>query len=181
LSEDDPLPGVSGVLIPQTDTATADFNGNYAVGWQDFNIYSECSLCEFDMVSQGSVTAASSNALSLTGDVSDPFLTLNIEGGTGLYTGATFNGTPLADDVNVGRYSMLEADENPLTATIGGGSGVFETSIYQASAGQLFWLNVVGVEEEDGGVFLGPLEQQGSLTGIPAVQKAMTKTAQQKR
>jgi hypothetical protein len=181
LSGTEILPGVSGVLINQSDPANADFNGNYAVAWQDFNFYSDCSLCEFDMNSQGSVTAASGNALSFTGDVSDPFLTLNIEGGDGLYTGATFTGTPIADSVNIGRYYMLEADENPLGATIDGASGFFETTIYQASAGQLFWLNVVGVEEDDSGVFLGPLEQQGTLTGIPAVQKAAAKAPQTKK
>ncbi|MGB6251093.1 MAG: hypothetical protein WCC78_20215 [Terriglobales bacterium] len=182
LSDTEVLPGVSGVLIPQTDTSTADFNGNYAVGWQDFNFYSEdCSLCEFDVVAQGSVTAASSNALSFTGDVSDPFNTLGFAT-AGEYTGATLTGTPAADEVNVGRYSLLSANENPLGATVNGESGFFDTTIYQASAGQLFWLNVVGVEEEDAGVFLGPLEQQGSLTGIPAVQKSMAKSPQaQKR
>jgi hypothetical protein len=181
LSEEDSLPGVAGVLIPQSDTATADFNGNYAVGFQLFNDYSECFECEVDTIAQGSVTAASSNALSFTGDVSDPFLTLGA-GGNGLYTGATLTGTPQADLVNVGRYSLLEENENPLTATIGDGGGFFETTIYQASAGQLFWLNVVGADEEGAnGVFLGPLEQQGSLTGIPPVQKAMAKPAQQKR
>jgi hypothetical protein len=174
------LPGVSGVLITQSDPANADFNGNYAVGWQDFNFYSDCSLCEFDVVAQGSVTAASSNALSFTGDVSDPFNTLGFAS-AGEYTGATLAGTPIADGTNVGRYSMLTASENPLGATINGASGFFETTIYQASAGQLFWLNVVGVEEGDSGVFLGPLEQQGSLTGIPAVQKAVAKAPQAKK
>lgn len=165
LDLDDSLAGTTGVLIPQTDTATADFAGNYAVGFQDFNFFSECGLCEFDMVAQGSVVA--NGAVSFTGEVSDPFLTLGIDGGNGLYTGSTFTGTPLADSTNVGRYSMLTANENPLEATIDGASGFFELTIYQASAGQLFWLNVVGSDESDGTVFVGPLEQQGTLTGIP--------------
>ncbi len=186
LSDSEELPGVAGVLIPQTDTATADFNGNYAVGFQLFNDYSECFECEVDAIAQGSVTAASGNALSFTGDVSDPFLTLGA-GGSGLYTGATLTGAPLADSVNVGRYSLLNEADNPLAATVGSGSGSFDVTMYQASAGQLFWLNVVGIGGgvsggvEDVGVFLGPLEQQGSLTGIPAVQKAMAKPVQQKR
>jgi hypothetical protein len=185
LELDDSLPGETGVLISQTDTATADFAGNYAVGFQDFNIFSDaCDFCEFDMVAQGPVIA--NGAMTFTGLVSDPFLTLGIEGGSGLYSGATFGQTPIADESNPGRYFMLAENDNPLEATIGSGSGFFDVTMYQASAGQLFWLNVVDTGEElgeipDDTVFLGPLEQQGSLTGLPAATKAAAKSAQQKQ
>jgi hypothetical protein len=46
--------------------------------------------------------------------------------------------------------------------TITGNVFDFELSIYQANGGQLFWLN-----EDYSGVFLGSLQQQGSLTGLP--------------
>jgi hypothetical protein len=45
--------------------------------------------------------------------------------------------------------------------------------IYQASGAQLFWLD----EDENGeSVFLGSLQQQGSLIALPAVQEAPAKT-----
>src|SRR5208337_354028 len=55
------LAGVTGVLIPQTDTATANFTGNYAVGAQEFNSFNPSiychgpvrGFCEFDLVGQG--------------------------------------------------------------------------------------------------------------------------------
>jgi hypothetical protein len=161
------LPGTTGVLIPQTDAATAatDFNGNYAVGWQNYNNFTDCTLCEFDMVAQGSM--ASGGALSLTGLVSDPFGTLT---GATTSTGATFTGTPLADSVNLGRYSMLTANTNPLTATINDASGPFDLVIYQASGTQLFWM-----EWDEDSVFLGPLQQQETLTSLPAARGPATK------
>jgi len=170
MSLDAVLAGTTGVLIPQSDTLAADFTGNYAAAVQEFNTFnSGCPLCEFDAVAQGTVTAG---VLSLTGEVSDPFLTLGA-GGTGLYTGATFTSTPLADATNAGRYSMLSTNTvpNALAATIGGASGTFDVVMYQASGTQLFWL-----EFDSGAVWLGPLEQQGSLAGLPAVKQPAPKT-----
>ena len=160
----DVLPGTTGVIIPQTDSATAatDFNGNYAAGWQNFNYYQNgCGGCETDMVSQGSMVSA--GALSLTGDDSDPFATLTA---TTLTTGDTFAGTPQADTINLGRYSMLTTNSDPLAVTINAAtpaSGEFDLVMYQAGANQLFWL-----ELDEGSTFSGPLEQQPStLTGLP--------------
>jgi hypothetical protein len=175
LSLDAVLAGTTGVLVPQTDATAASFAGNYLAGIQDFNDFSTCALCEFDVVAQGTVTAG---VLSLTGDVSDPFLTLGV-GGTGLYTGSTFTSTPLADATNTGRYSMLQtnATPNPLAATINGVSGVFDVTLYQASGTQLFWL-----EFDSNAVWVGPVEQLGSLAGLPAARKAPAKTkTKQKR
>ncbi len=174
LSLDAVLAGTTGVLVPQTDTTTASFAGNYLAGIQDFNDFSTCTLCEFDVVAQGTVTAG---VLSLTGDVSDPFLTLGV-GGTGLYTGSTFTSTPLADATNPGRYSMLQTNTtpNPLAATINGVSGSFNVTLYQASGTQLFWL-----EFDNKAVWFGPLEQQGSLANLPAVRKAAAKTQSGKK
>ena len=158
------LTGGTGVLTPQTDTATASFIGNYAVGWQNFNDFiTTCALCEFDMVAQGSVTGG---ALSFTGEVSDPFLTLGTPHATSVAN--TFSGTPLADSTNAGRYSMLSTNTtaNPLATVIDGAAFDFNLVIYQADGGQLFWL-----EYDGNSVFLGPLQQQGSLTGLPAARK----------
>jgi hypothetical protein len=57
---------------------------------------------------------------------------------------------------------VSNSPQNPLAASINGGNGVFDLVIYQASGGQLFWLEV-----DSSGVFAGPLAKQGSLTGLP--------------
>ena len=168
LDMDASLAGGTGFAVPQTDTATASFAGNYAAGWQNFNNFTTCSLCEFDMVAQGSMAAG--GALSLTGLVSDPFSTLGTPDITS--SGDTFSGTPLADTTNAGRYSMLSTNStpNPLAATIDGLTGSFDLVMYQASGGALFWL-----EFDPGGVFFGPLQQQGSLTAVPATKRVVVK------
>ena len=168
LDADPALASGIGVVTPQTDakTAVADFNGNYAVGWQNFNSFSSNTnqdFVEFDMLAQG--TMASGGALSLTnGLVSDPIETLGL--GVTATTGS-FSGTPLADSANPGRYTMSKSNTtaNPLSATIDGANRVFDLSIYQASGAQLYW-----IETDKDGVFLGLLEQQGSLTGLPAAR-----------
>jgi hypothetical protein len=159
------LSGASGVMIPQTDTTTAHFTGNYAVAAQDFNNFnSKCPLCEFDVIGQGSVTAG---ALSLTGLVSDPFVTLSAAKTS---SADTFSSAPLPDALNPGRYSMLSTNTtpNPLAATVNGVSLSFDVAVYQASGEQLFWINVVNFNAITNSVFLGPLERQGSLTGLSA-------------
>jgi hypothetical protein len=170
LDVDTAFGGGLGVVIPQTDATATDFNGNYAAGWQEFNYFTACPDCEFDMVAQG--TMASGGALSLNALVSDPFETLDAGGTMGP---ATFGGTPLADSVNTGRFTMLSSNTtpNPLTASIGTSPETsFDLVIYQASGGQLFWLDFTSTNDD---VFLGPIEQQGTLTGIPAVVKTQTK------
>jgi hypothetical protein len=170
LDLDPSLAGGTGVLIPQSDAASTSFAGNYVAGWQDFNYYSSCSDCEFDTLAQGSMVA--NGALSLTGPVSDPFFTLGL-GGTGLYSGNTFSGTPLADTTNVGRYSMLSTNTTPnsLNTTIDGVAGTFDLVMYQASGGQLYWMEY----DTTASIFTGPLEQQGDLTGLPLARKPATK------
>jgi hypothetical protein len=72
---------------------------------------------------------------------------------------------------------MLEANkpENPLNCILNFGTGVFtnfETIMYQASGTQLFWYQRAIEPLRPAQLFLGPLEQQGSLDGIPAAGKA---------
>lgn len=154
LEMDPILTGTTGVIVPQTDTATASVAGNYVVGAQSLNNYHSptCVECEFDLVAQGAV---SGGVLAATGDVSDPLATL--VAGSGLYPGSTFNGILPPDATHPGRYSSFA-----LAATINGTKGVFNVVTYQASGGQLFWLDV-----DANGIWLGPLQQQGSLTGLP--------------
>jgi len=165
------LSGGAGVLIPQSDNANASFVGNYVAGWQDFNYFATCADCEFDMVAQGAMT---SGTLSLTGYVSDPFGTW---AAATTSTGNTFTGAPAADGVNLGRYSMLSANSNPLSAPNGVLFQSFDVVLYQASGNQLFWLNYDGTLTS---VFVGPLEQQGSLTGLPLARKPVKTQPKQK-
>jgi hypothetical protein len=168
-----PLPGGTGVIIPQTDSATAttDFAGNYAAGWQNFN-NNGCG-CEFDMAVQGTMVA--SGSLSLAGLVSDPFFSMGTPDATS--SGNTFAGTPLADSKHPGRYTMLSAKDSLATVIDGATGPNFDMVIYQASGGQLFWLDYDTALTT---VSLGPLEQQGSLSDAPASRK-MAEKRQSKR
>ena len=147
----------TGVLIPQTDTSTGSFAGNYAFGAQDYNGLSNVLGWEFDFVGQGSVT---SGVLSGTGLVSDPFAFFSASPAN--YSGVPFAGTATPDGTNAGRYTI------PLNITAVAGSPVdFQVVIYQAGGGQLFW-----IDEDNLSLFLGPLEQQGSLTRTPRGKKS---------
>lgn len=151
----------TGVLTPQTDTSPASFAGNYAFGAQDYNSLSSDLLgWEFDFVGQGSVT---SGVLSGSGLVSDPFEFFSASPAD--YSGVPFAGTVTPDGSSAGRYTI------PLNITaVAGSPVVFLVVIYQASGGQLFWIN-----EDNLSLFLGPIEQQGSLTGLHAVRRAGAK------
>jgi hypothetical protein len=147
------------VIVPATDTSTGSFTGNYAFAAQDYNgvgLY-----WEFDLVGQGSVTAGT---LAGTGLASDPFEFFDVT--PALYSGVSFAGTATPDALNPGRYTM------PLTVTAIAGTPVpLQVAIYQASGGQLFWL-----EEDNFSLFLGPIQQQGPLTGLPASRRHAAKT-----
>ena len=146
---DVPLGG-SGLLVPQTDTDTASFNGNYAFGGQDFNFLAEGAGWEFDFAGNGPVGGL---ALNGTGIISDPSDTFGLNPTD---TGRPFTGTAVPDGTNPGRYTL------PLAITVAGVENDFATVVYQANGGQLFWLDM------DNGisVFLGFLQQQGALTGV---------------
>lgn len=163
-----PLPGGIGMILPQTDAATAaaDFNGNYAAGWQNLNT-NFCG-CEFDMIAQG--TMASGGSLNLTGLVSDPLSSLGTPDLTS--SGNTFTGAPAPDPSNPGRYSMTA---NPLQSVIDGTpvASPFQMVIYQASGGQLLWMDYDVTNLTT--ISTGVLEQQGSLAGLPATGKPAIK------
>ncbi|MGA7559612.1 MAG: hypothetical protein WCF61_14190 [Terriglobales bacterium] len=150
----------TGVLTPQTDTATADFTGSYAFGAQDYN------TGESDFVGQGSATDL---VLTGTGLLSDPLFYF---GSNPTDSGVPFSGTAIPYRVSPGRYRM-----NPLVITVVPASPVdLRVVIYQASGGQLFWL-----DKDTFSVFLGPIEQQGSLNGVPGAKKAVAKSAKAKQ
>jgi len=105
--------------------------------------------------------------------VSDPFATVSASKTS---SGNTFSGSPLADALNPGRYSMFSTNTPPntLAATVNGTAANLEVVLYQASGEQLLWLNVNNLTPSFT-VFLGPLQQQGSLAGLPTARKITAK------
>ncbi|MFZ3263480.1 MAG: hypothetical protein WA172_05735 [Terriglobales bacterium] len=150
----------TGVLIPQTDTSTASFAGSYAFGAQaDNNPRGPALGWEFDFVGQGTVSGGALNQAA--GLLSDPFYIFDATQPDGTDT-ARFSGTASADPLNAGRYTMK------LGITVSADPD-YNAVLYQADGGQLFWLD----ENKNGdSVFLGPLQQQGSLTALPAAKSA---------
>jgi hypothetical protein len=166
LSSDGLLTGGAGVVVPQTDIAVNDFNGNYVAGWQNFNL--NCGDCEFDMIAQGSMVPG--GLLSLTGLVSDPFYSLGDVDATS--SGDTFQGTPVQDTKypNAGHYIMTGKDA--IKSVVDGSRGPrFNMVMFQASSNQLFWLDY---DIDLATVSIGPLEQQGSLADIPGIAGSAT-------
>lgn len=161
---DSALPGGTGIVIPQTDTSTTSFTGNYTFGAQSF--YTGLG---FDFVGQGSVSSGTLNGTGLLTDIFELFNATTTD------SGVTFSGTPLPDSGNPGRYTLssTNSNPNPLNMTVNGNSTPFDVVLYQASGGQLLWLN------EDSNfitVFVGGLQQQGSLSGIPGSTSGSTVT-----
>jgi hypothetical protein len=145
----------TGIVLPQTDTSSASFAGNYAFGAHTYDGASTVGW-EYDSVGQGSVTGG---VLAGTGSVSDPFLAFNA---TKSNSGVTFSGTATPDPAHAGRYTI------PLTITVAGAQSTYNGIIYQASGAQLLWMNLDLLSD-----FLGPVEQQGSLAGLPAARRAV--------
>jgi hypothetical protein len=150
----------TGILVPQTSTAS--FTGNYAFGAQEYN--PNISGGEFDFVGQGSVTSLSFGG---TGLLSDPWFFFSSTPTTGPDSGVdsdvTFSGAAVADASHPGRYTL------PLSTSLtvaAGDDTPFSAVLYEASGTQVFWL-----ETDSDSVFLGSLQQQGSLAGIPSARK----------
>ena len=160
---DTTLPGGgAGVVIPQTDTSAASFAGKYALGGQAYA--TSLTFGEFDFVG---VSNVKNSNLSGTGLLSDPLLTL---GAQPTNSPVTFAGTPLADATNPGHYTMSSTNPtpNPFRIRVSGVTHKFDVGMYQASGGQLFWLD--GTTDTTltlVNIFLGSMQQQGSLKGIP--------------
>ncbi len=160
--------GGTGVVTPQTDTATASFTGNYGFGAQDY--YTGNPGWEFDFVGQGSIANGTLNG---TGPVSDPFAFF-VAYTASDYSAVPFSGTATPDPLNAGRYTIS------LNVTAGGASVPFQVVIYQASGGQLFWMDedtsITYPNDQIGSdVFNGSIQQQGSLTSIPAARRPVAK------
>jgi hypothetical protein len=164
LDLDTVLAGGTGVVIPQTNTSSAAFTGEYAFGGQDQNYFLGSGI-EFDFAGEADVTTGT----LLTSDVylSDPNLTL---GETKPTTTAKFDGTPQADPSNAGRFTMLSTNTtpNPLEITVKGEPAQpYNVVMYQANGNEFFWL-----DEDASSVFLGSLQQWGTFTTVPSFAAA---------
>jgi len=152
------LAGV-GVLVPQTDTATTSFAGNYALGLQDL-IPTTAASGEVDFVGN----AVATTTLAGSGTLSDPRDLF----GLGTVDTATFSAPITPDTTNTaGRFEI-----NPFTVTVNGNGAPISipdmANAYQASGAQLFWI-------EDGAdlqssVFGGQIQQESAL-GAAAAKK----------
>jgi hypothetical protein len=149
------LTGGTGVLVSQTDTTSANFNGPYTVAAQE-SFSAGGFFWEYDYLGQGAV---SSLAFSGTGDVSDPFAYFGSN--PALYSAVPMTGTaaPDANETTNGRYTMVPFD---VAAATSSSFDNLSLAIYQADGGTLLFM------ENSGSDGLGYFEQQGSLTGLPA-------------
>jgi len=151
-----------GTLVPQ---ATGSFSGNYALGLQDF--FPGGSIAnppvgsgEADFVGNAAVTATT---FAGSGTISDPKMLLNPPANT---DSVTFSAPVAADSSHPGRFTIT-----PFTVTLTNGAGgtiPYTANVYQASSGQLFWI-------EDGAdglssAFGGQIQQESAL-GAAAAKK----------
>jgi hypothetical protein len=155
LDTDDSVIG-TGQLVPVTDNTLGSFAGNYSFVGNEFNVFTGPPAF-FGFLGQGSITA---NNLVAAGSVNDLF---NISG-QGNDDPITYSGTVAPDGANPGRYLLT-----PLDFIIGsGGSHGINTVIYQASANQLFW-----IELDNNGLMSGGFQTQIPI-GVASNQKKAT-------
>lgn len=154
----------AGVILPQSVTTAGSISGDYALGAQGF--FEGDTGWEFDFVGEGSIPG-DDGVLVATGIVSDPF---DAFGGPVTDTSVGFTGTAAADEVNAGRYTMT-----PFALSILGGETFnMDVVIYEASGGQLLWM------EEDAARLFGGTIQQANLP-VPAVKKKAAAKAKPKQ
>jgi len=158
----------TGVLVPQTDNSTASFAGNYALGFQDF-INTGTESGELDFVGNATATATSPTLLTGNGTVSDPF---DLLGGASFSLSGSFTSPIVPDGVNLGRYEI-----SPFSVTVDSVTTPipYLAVAYQASGGQLFWLE--DGADDQGSVFNGQIQQQLLPLGGDA-RKTAAKTTQ---
>jgi hypothetical protein len=153
----------SGVLVPQTDTATTSFAGNYALGLQD--LVPETG--EFDFVGNSTATA---NSLSGAGILNDPADVLETTNPL-VNSGTSFTSTLVSDGLAQGRYLL-----DPINVIVGDGAATitYQAVVYQANGGQLFWLE--NAADMNDSVFTGQIQQQTLPLGAAARKAAVKKT-----
>jgi hypothetical protein len=175
MSTDSPLPGGMGVITPLASNLTAsDYSGTYVTGFQAYNYWEcgECDIFEADMIGVGTMT--SGGPLTITAQDSDPFGTW--DGTPAESSGDIFTSTPIPATRNGFNYFSMysgNSPDNALGATINSISisPSLDVDTYPASATTLYW-----IQFDAAGAFLGPIEAQGSLTGVPSIRKGMAKS-----
>lgn len=159
----------SGVLVPQTDPSTASFSGNYALGFQDF-VDNGIQSGELDFVGNATASSVSPTLLTGNGTMSDPF---DLLGGASASLSGSFTSPITPDGGNLGRYEI-----SPFSVTVDSVTTPipYLAVVYQASGGQLFWLE----DGNDGqaSVFGGQLQQQVLPLGGEAQKAALQKKSQ---
>src|SRR6202044_784465 len=145
-----------GTLVPQ---ASGSFSGNYALGFQDFFPGPPPPLNSGEADFVGNATAGAT--LAGSGTISDPRMILN----NAISTSVTFSGATItADATNAGRFTIT-----PITVpadALAGGTISYSASVYQASSGQLFWIE----DGSDGlsSVFGGQIQATSTLGAAAA-------------
>lgn len=151
----------TGALIPQSDTTLGHLSGPYAFGAQGYTDTDGVGNDEFDFVGEGTL---SSGVFAATGVLSDPFGALT--GDAVESANATFNAT--FTERNSGRsvatLSVAASNNPPDFATVD-----LTVTLYQANAGQAFW-----VETDDGMEFGGSV--QSNTLPVADLKKAQQKS-----
>lgn len=175
--------GGTGVVVPQTDTNTADFNGSYNLGWQDISNGQAFAAGEFDFVGPATVTTGSdttgSAAIpefvvgSTSTELNDLFGAFT-SGTSESYASAAMSAPLEADTSNPGRYTLdynQQSTVMSITPATGSNPLYFGIVAYQASGNLLFWSDQDAVS-----LSLGVMEAPGSLTGLPTALSGKAKT-----
>lgn len=153
----------TGQLVPQTDVTVADFSGYYAFGAQGGT--DADGLFEFDFVGALNVTEPGGSLVG-TGELSDPFGALTGIGPT--YTGVAFTGAAVPDGAHQGRYTI-----NPLTLSNDNFTSDMSLTVsaYQASADQLYWIEVDQDSYFGGSLEAGAIPAGDAKKPTPKIQK----------
>jgi hypothetical protein len=156
-----------GSIVPQTSVTSASFNGTYAFSAQGDTTEGD----EFDFVGTATVTfGETSTSFVGEGSLSDPFNALGVSTAGVESSNATFNATATTDPDNPGHYIFSQitvaASNTPPDFT---SFNFYTIGAYQASGGQLFWIDL----DLDPTYFIGALEQ--FPTSSTDVRKAMLK------
>lgn len=171
---DEAYAGGTGIVVPQSDTNTADFTGTYNFGWQAVSNGGAFAAGEFDFVGQGAVTSSTDTNLtpnvpefvvgSTTTELNDVFGAF-VSGAPATYPAATISAPLEADASNAGRYT-LDYNQQSTEMSITPGTGInplyFGIVAYQGSGSLVFWS-----EQDSYSLSFGILEAPGSLTGLP--------------
>jgi hypothetical protein len=125
-----------GVILPQAAPASSSFSGNYAVDWRCF------TPGGVEQNADGQANVATGLVLSGTVDAAD------LQTGSP-HLGVAISGTATADPANPGRFTL------PLTVALTPTSPALTFVIYQASTGDLVW-----VETDTAQYVSGTIQQQ---------------------